>query len=178
MTNKETAAEPFEDWKQLAEKQLKGKSADSLNTETPEGISLKALYTKKDTQDLKNVDSMPGLEPYVRGPQATMYAGRPWTIRQYAGFSTAEASNAFYRQLLAEGGQGISVAFDLATHRGYDSDHERVTHDVGKAGVAQRLCGSLQVDISKTRTLLDWSPPVGVDDALHGMTHDFRRSAG
>ncbi len=124
------------DWQTEAEKQLKGKSVSSLDVDTPEGISLKALYTAADTEGLVFADTMPGMEPYIRGPQATMYAGRPWTIRQYAGFSTAEESNAFYRQLLAEGGQGISVAFDLATHRGYDSDHERVTHDVGKAGVA------------------------------------------
>lgn len=124
------------DWQTEAEKQLKGKPVSSLDVDTPEGISLKALYTAADTEDLAFADTMPGMEPYIRGPQATMYTGRPWTIRQYAGFSTAEESNAFYRQLLAEGGQGISVAFDLATHRGYDSDHERVTHDVGKAGVA------------------------------------------
>jgi len=124
------------DWQTEAEKQLKDKPISSLDVDTPEGISLKALYTAADTEGLAFADTMPGMEPYIRGPQATMYAGRPWTIRQYAGFSTAEESNAFYRQLLAEGGQGISVAFDLATHRGYDSDHERVTHDVGKAGVA------------------------------------------
>lgn len=124
------------DWQTEAEKQLKGKPVSSLDVDTPEGISLKALYTAADTEGLAFADTMPGMEPYIRGPQATMYTGRPWTIRQYAGFSTAEESNAFYRQLLAEGGQGISVAFDLATHRGYDSDHERVTHDVGKAGVA------------------------------------------
>lgn len=136
MTKKDTAAGQFDLWKEQAEKQLKGDSVESLATETPEGITLKALYTSRDLSELANVDSMPGLAPFIRGPQATMYAGRPWTIRQYAGFSTAEESNRFYRQLLAEGGQGISVAFDLATHRGYDSDHERVTHDVGKAGVA------------------------------------------
>jgi len=124
------------DWQVEAEKQLKGKPVSSLDVETPEGLSLKALYTAADTTGLEFADTMPGMEPYIRGPQATMYAGRPWTIRQYAGFSTAEESNVFYRLLLAEGGQGISVAFDLATHRGYDSDHERVTHDVGKAGVA------------------------------------------
>lgn len=125
-----------EEWQETAEKQMKGKSVDTLNKTTPEGIEMKALYTSADIADLPYADSMPGMEPFIRGPQATMYAGRPWTIRQYAGFSTAEESNAFYRQLLAEGGQGISVAFDLATHRGYDSDHGRVTHDVGKAGVA------------------------------------------
>ncbi|MBT4162405.1 MAG: methylmalonyl-CoA mutase, partial [Gammaproteobacteria bacterium] len=126
----------LDDWEGAAEKQMKGKPVDSLNKMTPEGIEMKALYTGADTETLPYADTLPGMEPFIRGPQATMYAGRPWTIRQYAGFSTAEESNAFYRQLLAEGGQGISVAFDLATHRGYDSDHERVTHDVGKAGVA------------------------------------------
>jgi methylmalonyl-CoA mutase len=137
MTSKDTIPKrSVADWQTEAEKQLKGKPVSSLNVDTPEGITQKALYTAVDTDDLPFADTMPGMEPYIRGPQATMYAGRPWTIRQYAGFSTAEESNTFYRQLLAEGGQGISVAFDLATHRGYDSDHERVTHDVGKAGVA------------------------------------------
>src|SRR6478752_3796843 len=131
MSNKTIA-----DWQAAVEKQLKGKPLDSLNTATPEGITLKPLYTKADTDGLPNANTLPGFEPFVRGPQATMYAGRPWTIRQYAGFSTAEASNAFYRKALAAGGQGVSVAFDLATHRGYDSDHPRVTGDVGKAGVA------------------------------------------
>ena len=138
MSDRKYSAPPFslDSWKAEAEKQLKGKPLDSLNRNTPEGIELKPLYTAEDLEALEYTNSMPGLEPFIRGPQATMYAGRPWTIRQYAGFSTAEESNAFYRKLLAEGGQGISVAFDLATHRGYDSDHERVTHDVGKAGVA------------------------------------------
>jgi methylmalonyl-CoA mutase len=125
-----------EQWKELASKQMKGKSPDELTWQTAEGIPVKPLYTAADTQDLPYTDTMPGMPPYVRGPQATMYAGRPWTIRQYAGFSTAEESNAFYRKALDAGGQGVSVAFDLATHRGYDSDHPRVTGDVGKAGVA------------------------------------------
>lgn len=124
------------DWQAAVEKQLKGKPLSSLSTETPEGITLKPLYTKSDTESLGYANTLPGFEPFLRGPQATMYAGRPWTIRQYAGFSTAEESNAFYRKALAAGGQGVSVAFDLATHRGYDSDHPRVTGDVGKAGVA------------------------------------------
>jgi methylmalonyl-CoA mutase len=138
MSDRKYSAPPFslDSWKAEAEKQLKGKPLESLNRNTPEGIELKPLYTAEDLEALEYTNSMPGLEPFIRGPQATMYAGRPWTIRQYAGFSTAEESNVFYRKLLAEGGQGISVAFDLATHRGYDSDHERVTHDVGKAGVA------------------------------------------
>ncbi len=123
-------------WKDLAEKQLRGKSLDELTWATAEDIDVKPLYTAADAEKLEYTDTMPGLSPYIRGPQATMYAGRPWTIRQYAGFSTAEESNAFYRRALAAGGQGISVAFDLATHRGYDSDHPRVSGDVGKAGVA------------------------------------------
>ena len=127
-----------DEWTALAEKQL-GKSNKTLADlvwHTPEGIPIKPLYTKQDVEGLEFADTMPGLEPFIRGPQPTMYAGRPWTIRQYAGFSTAEKSNAFYRKALAAGGQGVSVAFDLATHRGYDSDHPRVTGDVGKAGVA------------------------------------------
>lgn len=124
------------DWEELALKETKGKALDSLITKTAEGISLKPLYTNEDVKNLGNTDTMPGLEPFIRGPRATMYTGRPWTIRQYAGFSTAEESNKFYRKTLAAGGQGVSVAFDLATHRGYDSDHPRVMGDVGKAGVA------------------------------------------
>ncbi len=123
-------------WKELATTQMKGKSPDELTWETPEGIPVRCLYTAEDLEGLEYANTMPGMSPYIRGPQATMYAGRPWTIRQYAGFSTAEESNAFYRKALAAGGQGISVAFDLATHRGYDSDHPRVSGDVGKAGVA------------------------------------------
>ena len=124
------------DWRQLATRQLKGKSLEDLKWDTPEGIKVKPLYTADDLTSLEHINSLPGLAPYVRGPMATMYAGRPWTIRQYAGFSTAEASNDFYRRNLAAGQKGLSVAFDLATHRGYDSDHPRVTGDIGKAGVA------------------------------------------
>ena len=123
-------------WKELAAKQMKGKPVDSLNWKTPEGITVKPLYTAEDNADLPHVNTLPGFPPYVRGPMATMYAGRPWTIRQYAGFSTAKDSNAFYRRNLAGGQKGLSVAFDLPTHRGYDSDHPRVVGDVGKAGVA------------------------------------------
>lgn len=126
----------LDEWKALATKQMKGVTPEEMTWHTPEGIDLKCLYTAEDIKGLDNTNTMPGLAPYIRGPQATMYAGRPWTIRQYAGFSTAEESNAFYRKALAAGGQGVSVAFDLATHRGYDSDHPRVTGDVGKAGVA------------------------------------------
>jgi methylmalonyl-CoA mutase len=124
------------DWAKAAAKSAPGGDVNALNWITPDGITVKALYTAGDLQGLKYTDTLPGFEPYLRGPQATMYAVRPWTIRQYAGFSTAEESNAFYRKALAAGGQGVSVAFDLATHRGYDSDHPRVTGDVGKAGVA------------------------------------------
>jgi len=129
-------AKSREDWTQLASKELKGAAPDTLNWSTPEGISLKPLYTEADLDGLAHLGSVPGFAPFVRGPRATMYANRPWTIRQYAGFSTAEESNAFYRKNLAAGQMGLSVAFDLATHRGYDSDHPRVVGDVGKAGVA------------------------------------------
>jgi methylmalonyl-CoA mutase len=124
------------DWKQAATKELKGGAPDDLIWETPEGIAVKPLYTAADLQGLEAVDTLPGLAPYMRGPRATMYTGRPWTIRQYAGFSTAEQSNKFYRDNLKGGQKGLSIAFDLATHRGYDSDHPRVVGDVGKAGVA------------------------------------------
>ena len=123
-------------WKKSAQKSAPNGDVDKLGWQTPDGIHLKALYTAQDTEGLQYTHSLPGFEPFVRGPQATMYSVRPWTIRQYAGFSTAEESNAFYRKALDAGGQGVSVAFDLATHRGYDSDHPRVTGDVGKAGVA------------------------------------------
>jgi len=124
-----------ETWRSLAEKELKD-APETLIRSTPEGIPVKPLYTEADLEGLEALGTLPGLEPFVRGPRATMYANRPWTIRQYAGFSTAEESNAFYRQNLAAGQMGLSVAFDLATHRGYDSDHPRVVGDVGKAGVA------------------------------------------
>ncbi len=123
-------------WEELATKQLGGKPLDSLNWMTPEGIQVKPLYSAEDLEGLESVNSLPGFPPYTRGPMATMYVGRPWTIRQYAGFSTAKESNAFYRRNLAAGQKGLSVAFDLATHRGYDSDHPRVAGDIGKAGVA------------------------------------------
>ena len=124
------------DWKKQAEKELKGRKVSDLDSDTPEGIKLKALYTEDDLKNLHHKIGFPGLPPYTRGPRATMYANRPWTIRQYAGFSTAEESNAFYKNGLKNGVMGLSVAFDLATHRGYDSDHPRVLADVGNAGVA------------------------------------------
>ncbi|MBT3311258.1 MAG: methylmalonyl-CoA mutase [Desulfobacterales bacterium] len=123
-------------WTELATKELRGKPLESLNWDTPEGISVKPLYTQEDVDGVEFANSLPGFSPYVRGPKATMYTGRPWTIRQYAGFSTAKESNAFYRRNLAAGQKGLSIAFDLATHRGYDSDHPRVVGDIGKAGVA------------------------------------------
>ena len=124
------------DWQRLAEKELRGKSVEELDWTTLEGIKVKPVYSEEDLKEIGHLGNLPGFEPYVRGVKATMYTGRPWTIRQYAGYSTAEESNAFYKRGLAAGQQGVSVAFDLATHRGYDSDHERVIGDVGKAGVA------------------------------------------
>ncbi len=126
----------LDDWRAAAARSAPGGNLDALNWQTPDGIVVKPLYTAADLEGLAHTHTLPGFAPYLRGPQATMYAVRPWTIRQYAGFSTAEESNAFYRRALAAGGQGVSVAFDLPTHRGYDSDHARVTGDVGKAGVA------------------------------------------
>ena len=133
---KPIASKTVNDWEKLAIKERKGASPDELLWQTSEGIEVKPIYTAEDTVGLNHMDNLPGFAPYKRGPKATMYAGRPWTVRQYAGFSTAEASNAFYRSNLAAGQQGLSVAFDLPTHRGYDSDHPRVVGDVGKAGVA------------------------------------------
>src|SRR6188474_3121181 len=125
-----------ESFRELARAELDGRDPDTLHRQTPEGILLRTLYTSEDLPAIERLEQSPGAYPFRRGPRATMYASRPWTIRQYAGFSTAEASNAFYRRSLAQGQLGLSVAFDLATHRGYDSDHERVAGDVGKAGVA------------------------------------------
>ncbi len=136
MTNNNNKKPSLTDWQQLAQKELRGKPLSSLDRATYEGITTKPLYTSEDLKGIKLNHGLPGFEPFLRGPRATMYAGRPWTIRQYAGFSTAEDSNAFYKKNLAAGQQGLSVAFDLATHRGYDSDHPRVTGDVGAAGVA------------------------------------------
>ncbi len=126
----------LDDWRALAVRECKGKPVEELTWNTPEGIAVKPLYVAADLEGLDYLDSLPGMAPFVRGPKATMYAGRPWTVRQYAGFSTAEESNAFYRKNLEAGQTGLSVAFDLPTHRGYDSDHPRVVGDVGKAGVA------------------------------------------
>ena len=124
------------EWEKLAKGELKGKNLSFLDSLTPDGITIKSLYTIKDIQNLENINSYPGIEPYLRGPKATMYPNKPWTLRQYAGFSTAEESNAFYKENIKSGQTGLSVAFDLATHRGYDSDHPKVIGDVGKAGVA------------------------------------------
>ncbi len=136
MSDRESPAPELAKWQAAAAKSAPGGQPEALNWKTPEGLVVKPLYTAADAAALPHADTLPGFAPFVRGPQATMYAVRPWTIRQYAGFSTAEESNAFYRKALAAGGQGVSVAFDLATHRGYDSDHPRVVGDVGKAGVA------------------------------------------
>ncbi|MEL7176450.1 MAG: methylmalonyl-CoA mutase [Pseudomonadota bacterium] len=127
---------PHAKWAEIAEKELRGRPLDDLTWDTLEGIKVKPMYSQADLEGVDHLRSLPGEAPFTRGVKATMYAGRPWTIRQYAGFSTAEESNAFYRKALAAGQQGVSVAFDLATHRGYDSDHPRVEGDVGKAGVA------------------------------------------
>ncbi|MEL7183852.1 MAG: methylmalonyl-CoA mutase family protein, partial [Pseudomonadota bacterium] len=128
--------DPMARWAALAEKEMRGRPLDALTWNTLEGIPVQPIYTEADLAGVDHLGSIPGAAPFTRGVKATMYAGRPWTIRQYAGFSTAEESNAFYRKALAAGQQGVSVAFDLATHRGYDSDHPRVVGDVGKAGVA------------------------------------------
>ncbi len=132
----EQAKARLDDWRAAASKDLKGADPDTLTWHTPEGIDVAPLYTAADLEGVEGLGSLPGAEPFVRGVRATMYANRPWTVRQYAGFSTAEESNAFYRRNLAAGQKGLSVAFDLATHRGYDSDHPRVVGDVGMAGVA------------------------------------------
>src|SRR5512141_2974612 len=135
MTKDSPDRRPPATWERLAREEIKGDPA-GLNWQTPEGITVKPLYTAADLEGIEAVDALPGFFPFTRGVRATMYAGRPWTLRQYAGFSTAEESNAFYRRNLAAGQAGLSVAFDLPTHRGYDSDHPRVVGDVGKAGVA------------------------------------------
>ena len=134
--SKSPSSTTLKDWEKQAAHELKAKATSSIHWKTTEGIEIKPLYTAKDLENFGYTESLPGFSPFTRGPRATMYAGRPWTIRQYAGFSTAEESNAFYRKNLAAGQKGLSVAFDLATHRGYDSDHKRVVGDVGKAGVA------------------------------------------
>ena len=153
-------------WKEQAAKELKGKPVEALNWESPEGITVKPLYTAEDLEGLDFVNTLSGMAPYVRGPVATMYANQPWTIRQYAGFATATESNAFYRRNLAAGQTGLSVAFDLATHRGYDSDHPRVTGDVGKAGVA--------IDSVEDMKILFERHPSGQGDRIHD--HERRRA--
>ena len=155
-------------WNEKAQKERRGKGVESLNWTSPEGIQIKPLYTSEDLKEIKDLDSLPGFGPYKRGPRATMYAGRPWTIRQYAGFSTAEESNEFYKKSLLAGGQGISVAFDLATHRGYDSDHPRVQGDVGKAGVA--------IDsVEDMKVLFDSIPPEKASVSMTTVTVLFYR---
>jgi len=137
MSKSKTPSSPsLKDWEKQASSELDGGASSSIHWKTAEGIEIKPLYTAEDLEKLGYTETLSGFHPFTRGPRSTMYAGRPWTIRQYAGFSTAEESNAFYRKNLANGQKGLSVAFDLATHRGYDSDHKRVVGDVGKAGVA------------------------------------------
>ena len=137
MSNSKKSSSPsLKDWKKQASSELNGGASSSIHWKTAEGIEIKPLYTSEDLENFGYKETLSGFHPFTRGPRSTMYSGRPWTIRQYAGFSTAEESNAFYRKNLANGQEGLSVAFDLATHRGYDSDHERVVGDVGKAGVA------------------------------------------
>ena len=134
---KKTTKESLDDWKSLANKELnKNDENKSLQWKSKDGVVFKSLYTEKDLRGLQHLNSLPGFPPFLRGPKATMYTGKPWTIRQYAGFSTAEESNKFYKSCLESGQKGLSIAFDLPTHRGYDSDHPRVIGDVGKAGVA------------------------------------------
>jgi len=173
------------DWKSTAEAELRGRSADDLIWHTPEGIAVQPVYDAGDVAGLDHMGGMPGLAPYARGPKATMYAGRPWTIRQYAGFSTAEESNAFYRKALAAGQQGVSVAFDLATHRGYDSDHPRVEGDVGKAGVAIDSVEDMKLlfdgiplgDISVSMTMNGAVIPVLASFIVAGEEQGVARSA-
>ncbi len=136
MSEKENPSDAYSKWSDLIRKETKVSELKDLNWHTSEGLNIKPLYTAADIHDLPFLSSLPGFDPFVRGAKGSMYVGRPWTIRQYAGFSTAEESNAFYRNALSAGAQGISVAFDLPTHRGYDSDHPRAAGDVGRAGVA------------------------------------------
>ena len=158
----------LEAWASLVEKETRGRAPADLAWRTPEGIDVKPLYTAEDLEGLDHLDSLPGFAPFVRGPRASMYAGRPWTLRQYAGYSTAEESNAFYRRNLEAGQTGLSIAFDLATHRGYDSDHPRVTGDVGKAGVAIDSVEDMKILVRRDPA----RPDVGVDD------HERRGAAG
>src|SRR6218665_212871 len=172
-TAPEFAAASLEAWAKAAAKSAPGGAVGALNWVTPDGITVKPLYTAADTAGLRYADTLPGFEPYLRGPQATMYAVRPWTIRQYAGFSTAEESNAFYRKALAAGGQGVSGAFDLATHRGYDSDHPRVTGGVGKAGGAGGGGGgSVAFDLATRRGYDSDHPRVTGDVGKAGVAID------
>ena len=150
----------LEAWTTLVERETRGRTPADLSWQTPEGIDVKPLYTAADLEGLEHLDALPGFAPFVRGPRATMYAGRPWTLRQYAGYSTAEESNAFYRRNLEAGQTGLSIAFDLATHRGYDSDHPRVTGDVGKAGRRHRLGRGHEDPVRRDPA----RPDVGVDD--------------
>jgi len=148
----------LEEWSSMAEKELRGKPLEDLTWDTPEGIPVKPLYTAEDLEAIGFEETLPGFAPFTRGVRASMYANRPWTVRQYAGFSTAEESNAFYRRNLAAGQKGLSVAFDLATHRGYDSDHPRVLGDVGKAGVAIDSIEDMKILLMASRLMRCPSP--------------------
>ena len=171
-------------WQKLAEKELRGRPIEDLDWKTLEGIEVKPVYSEEDLKGLAHLGKLPGFEPYVRGVKATMYTGRPWTIRQYAGYSTAEESNAFYKRGLAAGQQGVSVAFDLATHRGYDSDHERVIGDVGKAGVAIDSVEDMKIlfdgipleDISVSMTMNGAVIPVLANFIVAGEEQGHKRS--
>ena len=181
----EFPAHRIEDWRALFEREQKGREPEDLRWTTPEGIEVKALYTATDLEEMEHLDTLPGLAPYLRGPRASMYTGRPWTLRQYAGYSTAEESNAFFRRNLAAGQTGLSVAFDLATHRGYDSDHPRVPGDVGKAGVAidtvedmQRLFEGIPLDrMSVSMTMNGAVLPVLAMFVAAAEEHGVERSA-
>ncbi len=167
MSDKLPDSSDLDAWEKAAARSCKG-DVSKLNWVTPEGITVKPLYTRRDVEGLRYADTLPGFEPFVRGPQATMYAVRPWTIRQYAGFSTAEESNAFYKRTLAGGGQGISVAFDLATHRGYDSDHPRVAGRRGQGRRGDRLGRGHEDPLRRHPA----RQGLGLDD------HERRRAAG
>ena len=170
----------LDEWRALARRELKGREPETLTWATPEGIAVRPLYTEADLAGLSHLGGLPGLPPYTRGPRATMYAGRPWTIRQYAGFSTAEESNAFYRKALAAGQQGVSVAFDLATHRGYDSDHPRVVGRRRQGRRGDRLGrgheGAVRRDPAREGQRLDDDERGGDPDPR--QLHRRRRGAG
>ena len=180
-----TASDKLGAWAEQAARELRGRPLDDLAWTSPEGVPVKPLYTAGDLAGVPHVDSLPGAAPYVRGPRATMYPNRPWTVRQYSGFSTAQESNAFYRANLAAGQKGLSVAFDLATHRGYDSDHPRAVDDVGMAGVAVDSVEDMKVlfdgiplaDMSVSMTMNGAVLPVMANYIVAGDEQGVARSA-